>query len=181
MAIGRRYRVQEGLSVFLWFFIGLLMVLFNHDGYSGSRKGSQHMAPEVPGRDPTLIHADPPEWSRQACLWPQYDHLWPFWAVLRSYGAPNGHSGPGNRSKHIAPNVPGLDPALIHADPPVWSHQTCLWPHKGHLGPFRAISGLFLAIDGRNCWIKSGAEWITTQPNPNEQIQASVFPKQQLR
>ena len=61
---------------------------------------------------------------------------------------PNGHSGPGNRSQRIALDVPGLDPALIHADPPVWSRQTCSWPQKGHLGPFIAISGLFLAIDG---------------------------------
>ena len=30
-----------------------------------------------------------------------------------------GHSGPGNRSQLIAPDVPGLDPTLIYADPPV--------------------------------------------------------------
>ena len=54
---------------------------------------------------------------------------------------PDGHSGPGNRSQHIAPDVPGLDPTLIHADPPVWSRQTCLWPQKGHLWHFGAILG----------------------------------------
>ena len=59
-----------------------------HNGHSGPGKGSQHIVPDVPGLDPTLIHANPPVWSRQAYLWPQNDHLWPFWAVLRSYGAP---------------------------------------------------------------------------------------------
>ena len=106
------------------------------NGHSGPGKGSQHIVPDVPGLDPTLIHADPPVWSRQACLWPQNYHLWPFWAVLRPYGAPNGHSRPGKGSQHIAPDVPGLDPTSIHADPPVWSCQACLWHN-------RAIYGLF--------------------------------------
>ena len=54
---------------------------------------------------------------------------------------PDGHSGPGKRLKHIAPDVPGLDPALIHADPPIWDHQACLWPQNDHLWPFEAILG----------------------------------------
>ena len=69
MAIGGAIGFKRAFRSFYGFF-GLFMALFNHDGHSGSRKGSQHIAPDVPGRDPTLIHADPPVWSRQACLWP---------------------------------------------------------------------------------------------------------------
>ena len=58
------------------------------NGHSRPGKGSQHIAPDVPGLDPTSIHADPPVWGRQACLWPQNYYLWPFWTVLRPYGAP---------------------------------------------------------------------------------------------
>ena len=49
---------------------------------------------------------------------------------------PNGHSGPGKGSQHIALDVPRLDPTSIHADSPVWSRQACLWHN-------RAIYGLF--------------------------------------
>ena len=77
MAIGGRHMVQKGLSAFLWPF-GLFIALLDHDGHSGSGKRFQHIAPDVPGLDPTLIHADSPVWSPQACLWPQKDRLWPF-------------------------------------------------------------------------------------------------------
>ena len=69
MANGGRHMVQKGLSAFLWLF-GLFMALLDHNGHSGSGKRFQHIASDVPGLDPTLIHADPPVWSRQACLWP---------------------------------------------------------------------------------------------------------------
>ena len=77
MANGGRHMVQKGLSAFLWLF-GLFMALLDHNGHSGSGKRFQHIAPDVPGLDPTLIHADSPVWSPQACLWPQKDRLWPF-------------------------------------------------------------------------------------------------------
>ena len=96
------------------------------DGHSGCGKRFQHIAPDVPRLGPTLIHADPPVRSRQTCLWPQKGHLWPFGAIYGPYGAPDGHSVPGKRTQHIDPDVPGLDPTLIHADPPVWSRKTGL-------------------------------------------------------
>ena len=74
MANGGRHMVQKGLSAFLWLF-GLFMALLDHNGHSGSGKRFQHIAPDVPGLDPTLINADSPVWSPQACLWPQKDHL----------------------------------------------------------------------------------------------------------
>ena len=76
MANGGRHMVQKGLSAFLWLF-GLFMALLDHNGHSGSGKRFQHIAPDVPGLDPTLIHADSLVWSPQASLWPQKDHLWP--------------------------------------------------------------------------------------------------------
>ena len=45
-------------------------------------------------------------------------------------------------SLHIPPDVPCLDPTLIHADPPFRSLQASLWPQEAHLWPF----GQFLAI-----------------------------------
>ena len=57
----------------------------------------------------------------------------PFWGPM---APPNGHYGPGKGSQHFAPDVHGLDPTLIHSDPPVWSCQACLWPQKGHFWPF---------------------------------------------
>ena len=63
----------------------------------------------------------------------------PFWGPM---APPNGHSGPGKGSQHIVPDVHGLDPTSIHADPPVWSRQACIWPDV----PFMAIFGQFLAI-----------------------------------
>ena len=62
MAIGGRHMVQKGLSAFLWPF-GLFIALLDHDGHSGSGKRFQHIAPDVPGLDPTVNHADPPVWS----------------------------------------------------------------------------------------------------------------------
>ena len=73
-----------GLFMASWPFLALL----DHDGHSEALKTFQHIASNVPGLDPTLIHADPPVWSRQASLWPQNDHLWPFWTILGPYGAP---------------------------------------------------------------------------------------------
>ena len=113
------------------------------NGHSGPGKGSQHFAPDVHGLDPTSIHADPPVWSRQACLWPQKVHFCQFWGPM---APPYGHSGPGKGSQHIVPDVDGLDPTSIHADPPVWSRQACIWPDV----PFMAIFGQFLAIK----WVK---------------------------
>ena len=104
-------------------------------------KRSQHIAPDVPGLDPTLIHTDPPIRSRQTCSGSQKGHLWPLEPFRGPMAPPDGHSGPGKWCQHIDPDVPGLDPTLIHADPPVWSRQTCLWPQKGHLWPFGAILG----------------------------------------
>ena len=112
------------------------MALFNHDGHSGSRKGSQHIAPDVPGRDLTLIHqfgATRPAYGHNTTI---YGHIGPFGGPM---APPNGHSGPGKGSQHIAPDVPGLDPTSIHADPPVWSRLACLWPQYDHLWPFRAV------------------------------------------
>ena len=102
-------------------------------GHSGPGKGSQHIGPDVPGLDPTLIHADLPLWSRQACLWLKKGHFRPFWGYM---APPYGHSGSGKGSQHIGTDVPGLDPTLIHADPPLWSRQACLWPQKGHFRQF---------------------------------------------
>ena len=49
-----------------------------------------------------------------------YGLFGPFWGPM---APPHGHFGPGKRFKHIALDVPGLDPALIHTDPPVGSRQ----------------------------------------------------------
>ena len=77
MTNGGRHMFQKGLSAFLWLF-GLFMALLDHNGHSGSGKRFQHIVLDVPGLDPTLIHADPPVCSCQARLWPQKDRLWPF-------------------------------------------------------------------------------------------------------
>ena len=64
-----------------------------------------------------------------AFLWP-LDFVWLFWTMM---AIPD----PEKRFQHIASDVPGLDPTLIHADPPVWSRQACLWPQNDHYGIFR--------------------------------------------
>ena len=96
MANGGRHMVQKGLSAFLWLF-GLFMALLDHNGHSGSGKRFQHIAPDVPGLDPTLINADSPVWSPQACLWPQKDRLWPFRPFWSPLAPPDGLLGPGKR------------------------------------------------------------------------------------
>ena len=57
-------------------------------GQSGPGKWSPHITLDVSYPDPTLIHTDPPVWSRQGGLWLQKGHLWPFGAILAPYGAP---------------------------------------------------------------------------------------------
>ena len=94
---------------------------------------SSRMCPDLIQPRSTLIH-------QFGAAWPAYGHNTTIYGHIGPFGGPmappNGHSGPGKGSQHIAPDVPGLDPTLIHADPQVWSCQACLWDN-------RAIYGLF--------------------------------------
>ena len=81
---------------------------------------SSRMCPDLFQPRSTLIHqfgAARPAYGHNTTI---YGHFGPFWGPM---APPNGHSGPGKRFQHIAPDVAGLDPTLIHADPPVWSRQ----------------------------------------------------------
>ena len=95
----------------------------------------------VPRHDPTLIHADPPVWGRQACLCPINYHLWPFRAVLRPYGAPQ---WPFRTRERVPTHCPGCARTWSNLDPR-WSTSLelpgLLMGQQGHLWPFWAILG----------------------------------------
>ena len=94
---------------------------------------SPRMCPDLIQPRSTQIHQFGAARSTYGHKMTIYGHFGPFWGPM---APPNGHSGPGKGSQHIVPDVPGLDPTLIHADPPVWSCQACLWHN-------RAIYGIF--------------------------------------
>ena len=89
----------------------------------GPGKGPAHH-PSFATLDPTtLFHqfeAATPAFSHKMTI---YGLFRPFWGPM---APPHGHSGPGKGSSHIVPDVPGLDPTLIHAVPPFRSRQARL-------------------------------------------------------
>ena len=118
------------------------------------KKLFQYIAWAMPLLYPTLIDADPPDWSHQIHVWFQGQFL----AVLDPIGAPwlpRWPTWPTKLFLCITTDAQWLLPPLFHTVPPDWSHQTNLWPKRTFLASLDFLCTLWCPwmtpYDPQNC------------------------------
>ena len=155
------------------FFVDILhFFCYHHDG---TPKRQHFCVDHVAGQTPGGIQGS--VFGPKICLWPQKGHLWPFWAILRPYGAPRWPF----RTREMVPTHPlgcvlpwsNLDPrwSTISEPPDLLMARSAIY------GTFWTVFGHKM---GQNGWIKNGCLWIKTFLNPMDQIHVLVFTKCQL-
>ena len=112
-----------------------------------TQKLFQYIAWAMPLLYPTLIDADPPDWSHQIHVWFQGQFL----AVLDPIGAPwlpRWPTWPTKLFLCITTDAQWLLPPLFHTFPPDWSHQTHLWPKKDVFDLIGPLMCPLMPLDG---------------------------------